>query len=536
MRTLRKLTVVLVMALVAAACGGGDDDDGGSAQTGQTTPAAINENAELKVGFVEDQYVLEGPDASLGAYPLNTNVLETLTYLDANYKVQPRLAERWEFRPPNTWRFFLRRGVTFHDGQAWNAQAAKVGIFDRVAQRRGGGTIRSGPNAVAIIDDYTLDFTPISPNVRVPEQIVHPNNAAIAPGSDPGKKPVGTGPFKFVEYLPKERIVVERNATYWGEKAKVARINFRFYPDSNARLLALQAGDIDLAYQIPRDDVKGLKDRGFNVQNSTVGAYRGMFANQFGDAPFDILKDVNVRKAVSMAIDRKALVDGVLSGLATGDQTFIPPSVIGSAASEIKGHPYDQAQARSVLDAAGWRVGSDGIREKAGRKLKLVLVSGFPSAEALRPTPTFVQSELKKVGIDVEIQERPDSASFQALMTEKKGDLFIEEGNQNDANVGFLPVLLLYTGPGSAPGPYAGISAPGATFNQLIEPSISEPDLAKAQLSVARALNDLITNQVTFIPLAGIYRIYGMKASVQGFVPHPSFLNVSWLGVGVTGR
>jgi ABC-type transport system substrate-binding protein len=165
-----------------------------------------------------------------------------------------------------------------------------------------------------------------------------------------------------------------------------------------------------------------------------------------------------------------------------------------------------------------------------------VLVSGFPSAEALRPTPTFVQSELKKVGIDVEIQERPDSASFQALMTDKKGDLFIEEGNQNDANVGFLPVLLLYTGPGSTPGPYAGISAPGATFNQLIEPSITDPDLAKTQLSVARALNELITNQVTFVPLAGIYRIYGMKSSVQGFKPHPSFLNVSWLGVGVAGR
>jgi len=537
MRTIRRITAVLIMALVAAACGGGGDGDGGgAAQTGQNAEVTLNENAELKVGFVDDQYVLEGPDASLGAYPLNTNVLETLTYLDAEYKVQPRLAERWEFRPPNTWRFYLRRGVTFHDGQAWNAQAAKAGIFDRVAQRRGGGTIRAGANSVAIVDEYTLDFTPISPNVRVPEQIVHPNNAAIAPGSDAGRRPVGTGPFKFVEYLPKERIVVERNATYWGEKAKVARINFRFYPDSNARLLALQAGDIDLAYQIPRDDVKGLRDRGFTIANSTVGAYRGMFVNQFGEAPFDLLKDPVLRKAVSMSIDRKALVDGVLSGLATGDQTFIPPSVIGSSASVITGIPHDPGQARFLLDQAGWRVGSDGIREKGGRKLKLVLVSGFPSAEALRPTPTFVQSELKKAGIDVEIQERPDAASFQSLMTEKRGDLFIEEGNQNDANVGFLPILLLYTGPGSSPGPYAGISAPGATFNQLIEPSISEPDLAKAQLSVARALNELITVQATFIPLAGIYRIYGMKNTVKGFTPHPSFLNVSWLGVGVAAR
>ena len=534
MRTLRRLTVVLVMALVAAACGG-DDGDQPSPQ-GQAQPA-INENAELRVGFVDDQYVLEGPDASLGAYPLNTNILETLTYLNDKYEVQPRLAERWEFRAPNTWRFYLRRGVRFHDGQPFNAQAAKAGIFDRVAARRGGGTIKAGPDSVTIVDEYTLDFTPTTLNVRVPEQIVHPNNAAVAPGSDPGRQPVGTGPFRFVEYQAKERIVVERNPDYWGEKARVARINFRFYPDSNARLLALQAGDIDLAYQIPRDDVQGLKDRGFTVLNSTVGAYRAVYPNQHGQPPFDILQDVNVRKAIATGIDRKAFVDGVLAGLATQDQTFVPPGVLGPYASEIKGFQYDLNRARSTLDAAGWRVGSDGIREKAGRKLKLVLVSGFPSAEALRPTPTFLQAEFRKLGIDLEIQERPDAASFQALMGEKRGDLFIEEGNQNDANVGFLPVLLLYTGPASSgSGVYQGIAAPGQRFNELIEPSITEPDLAKAQQSVARALNEAITNEAAVLPLAGIFRIYGMKSSVQGFTPHPSFLNVSWLGVGVTGR
>jgi len=540
MRTIRRLSVVLVMALVAAACSSGDKKtttETGQASTSVAAAATLNPNAELKVGFVDDQYVLEGPDASLGAYPLNTNVLETLTYLDEKYQVQPRLAEKWEFRAPNTWRFYLRKGVKFHDGQPWNAQAAKTGIFDRVATRRGGGTIKAGPNSVAIIDDYTLDFTPTVGNVRVPEQIVHPNNAALAPGSEPGKKPVGTGAFKFVEYQTKERIVVERNPDYWGDKAKVAKITFRFYPDANARLLALQAGDVDLAYQIPRDDVKGLKDKGFTLLNSPVGAYRTLYANEYGDAPFDNLKDVNVRKAVAMSVDRKALVDGVLAGLATQDQTWVPPSVLGSYASEIKGFQYDPTQAKALLDGAGWKPGADGIREKNGRKLKLVLVSGFPSAEALRPTPTFVQSELKKVGIDVEIQERPDSASFQALMTEKKGDLFIEEGNQNDANVGFLPVLLLYTGSASSGGgSYQGIAAPGDTFNKLIEPSITESDLGKAQQSVAKALNEAITVQATLLPLAGIFRIYGMKSTVKGFIPHPSFLNVNWQGVGLAAK
>ncbi len=537
MRTFRRMTVVLIMALVAAACGGGDDDDGGSAGQTDTSQPTVNTNAELKVGFVDDQYVLEGVDASLGAYPLNTNVLETLTYLNDKYEVVPRLAERWEFRAPNTWRFYLRKGVKFHDGQPWNAQNAKVAIFDRVAAKRGGGTIKAGPDSVAIVDEFTLDFTPTVGNVRVPEQIVHPNNGAVAPGTDPGKKPVGTGPFKFVEYQAKERIVVERNDDYWGEKAQVARISFRFYPDANARLLALQAGDIDLAYQIPRDDVKGLKDRGFTVANSTVGAYRALYLNQFGEAPFDILKEVDVRKAIATGIDRKALVDNVLVGLATPDQTFVPPGVLGRSASEVKGFQYDLTKAKAMLDTAGWRAGSDGIREKAGRKLKLVLVSGFPSAEALRPTPVFLQSEFKKLGIDLEIQERPDSASFQALMGEKKGDLFIEEGNQNDANVGFLPVLLLYTGAASSgSGVYQGISAPGPTFNALIEPSLTEPDLAKTQLAVGKAINEAVTEQATVLPLAGIFRIYAMKSTVRGFVPHPSFLNVSWLGVSVASR
>ncbi len=533
MRTVaRRLTFLVVLALVTAGCTGGDEGGGG-----RGAQSRVDANAELKVGFTDDQYVLEGPDANLGAYPLNANIVETLTYLNDKYEVEPRLAERWEFRPPNTWRFFLRRGVTFHDGQPLNAQAVKVGLFDRVAQRRGGGTIKAGPDSAAVVDEFTVDFTPTTPNYRVPEQLVHPQNAVIAPNSDHGKKPIGTGPFRFVEYLPKERIVVERNPDYWGARPEVARILFRFYPDNNARLLALQAGDVDLIYQVSRDDVKALRDQNFNVVNSTVGAYRAMYLNVHGEAPYDILKDITVRRAIAMGIDRKKLVDGVLNGLGTTDQTFVPPTILGRYASEVKGHHYDLNRAKTMLDEAGWRPGADGIRSRDGRRLKLTLASGFPSAEALRPTPTFLQAELKNLGIESEIVERPDSASFQQLMQEKKADLFIEEGNQNDGNASFLPILLLYTGPGSSgSGVYQGIAAPGARFDELIQPALTEPDPDRLRRITAVAMNEAITEQVTVLPLAGIFRIYGMKKSITGFVPHPSFLNVSWTGVGVTTR
>ena len=514
--------LVLVLALLGFSCGGDTSTSSGASQ-------------QLNVGFTEDQYVLEGPDAGLGMYPLNANIFETLTYLTPDYEVKPLLAERWEFRAPNTWRFFLRKGVKFQNGEPLNAQAVKEGLFDRLAKIEGGSTILAGPNSAKVVDEYTIDFTPTAKNLRVPEQLVHPSNGVVAPGTDIGKKPVGTGPFRFVEYLPKERIVVERNPDYWGEKAKLDRITFRFYPDPNARWLALEAGEIDFAYEVPRQDVESLKDKGLKIMTSPVGAYEAMYANIHGEPPHDLLQDIRVRKAVAYGIDRDALVEQVLDGLATTDQTFVPPSSLEPYASLVKGFSYDPEKAKSLLEEAGWEPGADGIREKDGRRLKLTLVSGFPSAEVHRPIPTFLQSQLKEIGIDVEIVERPDSASYQALIDSGEGDLYLEQGNQNDANPGFLPVLLFYTGGSGVSAPYQSLFAPGPKFDRLIAPSLTTADAQKARKSVAEAMHYIIDEQAVVLPLAGIYRIYGMKDSVEGFEPHPSFLNVRWNDVSLSG-
>ena len=537
MRSIRRVTAALVLGVVVAACGGGDDSPTTRSESQPAPQQAFNPTAELRVGFTADQIVTEGVRATLGLQP-GIQVTETLTYLTEKYEVLPRLAERWEFRAPNTWRFFIRRGVRFHDGQPLNAQAVKEGLFDRTARIPGGGTIKAGPNSAVVVDEFTVDFTPTVPNLRVPEQIVHPQNGVVAPGTDHGKRPVGTGPFRFVEYLPKERLVVERNPDYWGEKAKVARITFRFYPDANARLLALQAGDIDLATEVPRSDAKALKDRGFQVLNSTVGAYEAMYANIHGSPPFDILSDPNVRKAVALGIDRKKLVDNVLDGLASMEQTFVPSQTLGRYASQVRGFSLDLNRARSLLDQSGWRPGPDGIRTKGDRRLKLTIVSGFPSAEVHRPIPVFLQSELRNLGIEAEVVERPDSTSFYDLMKEKRGDLWLEQGNQNDANPGFLPNLLFSTDPStsSAEGQTQGISAPGPRFNELLAPSLKDPDLDKAQAATAAAIRELVDETTSVIPLAGIFRIYGAKSTVQGIVPHPSQTSFNWSAVGIVAR
>ncbi len=525
MRRRRGLFLAIAVALAATACGGG-----ASTKESKSAASTVPPRQELTVGTSDDQYVVSGARANLGN---GLNILETLTVLSADYQVKPLLAERWEFRAPNTWRFFLRRGVKFHDGQPLTAQAVKTGLFDRVAATPGGGTIKAGPNSAVVVDDYTIDFTPTAPNLRVPEQIVHPNNGVAAPGSDLGTKPVGTGPFRFAEYRPKEQLVVERNPDYWGPKPALDRITFRFFKDDNDRRAALEKGEVDLIVGVPTVDVKGLKDKNLVVATSAVGAYDALYLNIHGGGPHDLLADLNVRQALAGSIDRKAIATGVLDGQATADPTMVPPSSLGSFASMVKGVSFDQAKAKTTLDGAGWNVGSDGVREKDGRKLKLQLISGFPSAATLAPIPTFIQAQLKQVGIDLEIIERPDAASYQDLLTKGDGDIFIEQGNQNDGNPSFLPVLLFYSGGSGANADYVGRFGPGTGFDQLIGPTLTEPDIEKVRQETATAMHYIIDEQAVVVPLAGVSRIYAMKKSVTGFTPGPSIINLRWDGISI---
>ncbi len=526
MRNLERIAVVtLAMVLVASACSGDREPED------RPGPTALSARQELTVGALADEYVARGPSANVGQ---GLNIAETLLLMTSNYEVKPLLAERYELRSPNTWRFFLRRDVKFHDGRPFNAQAVKEGLFDRMAKVPLGGTIRAGADSASVVDEFTIDFTPVEPNLRVPEQIVHPANSVAAPGTDFTTKPVGTGPFRFVEYRPDERFVVERNPEYWGERPKLDRITYRFLGDDNTRRLALESGEIDLMLQVPFGDVKRLRDRGFQVVTSTVGAYTALYMSLKGKPPFDQLSDRRLRQAVASAIDTRAIVSGVLDNKATNDKTMVPPALLGPHASMVKGHAFDLARARSLLDQAGWRPGPDGIRLKDDRRLRLRLTSGFPSPERFRATNALIQSQLKEAGIELEIDERPDIASYGAVITARETDIAIEQGTQNDANPLFLPVLLFFNGAG-AEADYVSLYGPGPRFDQVIASTLTEPDIDKARRAAAEAMRIMIDEEAIVVPLAGIPSVYGAKTSVQGFEPFPSGVNIRWDRTFMTG-
>ncbi|MEA2220240.1 MAG: peptide/nickel transport system substrate-binding protein [Solirubrobacteraceae bacterium] len=505
---------VLSTAGWLAACGGSDTKKKATAKKGGT----------LIVGAEEDGYTLTGSEAGIGLYPLNANIFEGLVRMDPYYGIVPVLARSWTVKD-NTWRFELRRDVKFHDGRPFTAEAVRH-TFERIAGL-GGGTPGFAKKGTKVVDDYTVEVTPQFPNLRLVEQIVHPEYSILAPGTDPVKQQIGTGPFRFASYKRQQEIVVDRFPGYWSTPAILDHIQFKFLPEANARRLALEGGEVGLILGVPNETATSLRRKGFDVHVSPAGAYEAMYANIGGRKGYTLLQDSAVRHAIEYAIDRNALISGIYGGQAHAEQTMIPARVLGSHATEVKGYTYDTAMASKLLDDAGWTASGGGIRSKGGKRLQLELISGFPSAATHTGVPEFVQDQLKRVGIGVKIVKTPDDAAYSARTASLQGDLWLERGNQNDANPSFLPALLFSKKGLFGPGDYQKMFAPGGAFDRLINKALSAPTDDEVQSLTAQAMAALIDDDAIVIPLAGISQISASK-NVTGFAPHSSALQVRY--------
>lgn len=526
-RTLRLAAISLLLALVAAACAGSDsDDEGADAPVGTTTTVPLP--TELVVGTPADTYNLEGDRANLGMFPINTNMFETLVRMTPDFQVEPWLAERWEYLGDNTWRLFLRDGVTFHNGDPFDAAAVKFSL-DRLAAG-GSGSMRIGPESTVVVDDLTVDITTTQPNLRLIDQLVHPSRAPmIAPGTDVGTMPTGTGPFRFSSYTEDERLVVERYDGYWGDAAKLERISFRFYPDDNTRWLALRNGEVDLIYDLPRTLIEEAgSTEGIKLGITPPGAGEIMFLNRSGNEGYTILTDADVRRAVAHAIDRSVIVNDIFPGAAEPYNTVSPAGLLGSFASLVEGVPYDPDAARELLDAAGWIEGDGGIRVKDGSPLKLTMINGYPPIDLRKPMPELIQSQLRAVGIDVEIVETPELATYSERLENGQGDLFLERIAQNDATPSQHASSFFFS---EADNVYSDRFGANAAYDAAMSKALATPDREEAKELTAQALKIAVDEEVVVVPLAGAYWLFAMKDGVDGFVLHGSARHVRWAPV-----
>jgi peptide/nickel transport system substrate-binding protein len=502
------LTALLLLGLCSFACAGRKTND-----------------QELIVGVGSDDYIIEPLKSRLGMFPLTVNACETLVSLSPDYRIEPSLASRWE-QHENTWRFFLRSGVVFSNGQPFTSEAVRWTIM-RLAKGQPLHTFLTA-DSVHIIDDLTVDITPSRPNPRLLEQLVHPNYSIIAPGTDPATELVGTGPFKLVKYRRGEWIKLERNDRYWGTAPPLRFITFRFLPDPTTRALSLQAGEVDLIFDVPHEHLMTLRGQaGINVAVSTVGQVAALHLNVHGQPPHDILADKSIRQAIDLALDRRMLVEKIWDGTGEIVRSISPPPVLGQYIAMLKDPKYDPARASKLLDSNGWTLGADNVRTKNGRRLSLTMIA-WPEFDSA--TLEFIHGELASIGIEVQIVKTIDHASYVSRVEAGAFDLELAATAQNDANPIFLPMTRFYS---KAPDGAVRYFAPGRTLDEIIEASLQTTDEEEVRRRAAEAMRVLSDEEAIAIPVAGIKRIYAMRNDVQGFSPHPSQVNQRWDTISV---
>jgi ABC-type transport system substrate-binding protein len=352
---------------------------------------------------------------------VNRMMYENLAKFDEKLNIVPGLATKWEqSKDGMTWTFFLRKGVKFHDGTAFNSEAVKVFIERMIGPEKPSraGLYVPFVNSVEIVNDYTIKIHLKTPFAFFLNNLAHSASGIISPtalkthGKDIVRKPVGTGPFKFVEWIHGDHITLVRNDDYWGGKPNLDKIIIKTVKEDSARVMMLQSGDAHLIVRIPPEDVPRL-EKDAKIKLDSTETLRALYIgiNCF-KKPFT---DVRVRQALNYAVDKEAIVKNIYQGRALASSGIVAPLTTGYF--PIQGYSYDPEKAKKLLAEAGY---------PNGFKAKLWSPQGrYPKDFEMAQV---VQQQLKKVGIDCTLDTMEWAAYLAATRKgpeENESELFL---------------------------------------------------------------------------------------------------------------
>jgi peptide/nickel transport system substrate-binding protein len=543
-RNLRLLSVtVAAVMLFMAGCSTNQtstkpqDSDPQTQQPGAST--GPKKGGTLTIGRPTDSISLDmhAESTSPGNW-IMSNIYETLIKMTPDTEFEPLLAESWTQPDPDRWVFNLRKGVQFHDGTEFTADAVKFSI-ERITNADNPGRARSNLlfiKEINVLDDHTLEIVTNGPygatlnalSITYMGGVVSPTAVAKF-GDDFGRNPVGTGPFKFVEWRSNNQTVIERNDAYWGEKPLLDKVVYRVIPEESARMFALQTGEIDVVMNPAPTDIDSLK----NDKNFVVHEVPGVRVFYFGfnqaKAPLD---DVRVRQAIVAGTDRKSIVDNILEGSATLPGSYISPSIFGF--KDMSSHlAYDSAKAERLLDESGWIKGADGIRVKDGKPLSIELWTPKGRYPKDSEASEAFQGQMKKLGVDIKVQVMEWGTLFTQLRsgptTEAQMFVLAWATVTGDADYTIPP---LFHSTSLPPGGWNSYGYRSSAFDALAEEVKGTVDQNGRQ-ELFHKMQDVLFNDAVINPIYNSKEIIVTGAHVKGFAIHPIdyFLwwNTTWL-------
>jgi peptide/nickel transport system substrate-binding protein len=480
--------------------------------------------AELKIGLAADVSSLDPHYLNVASnVAFSSHIFDALVNVDADGKLIPGLATSWRAVDATHWIFKLRRGVKFHDGSDFSAEDV-IFSLDRPA------TVRNSPGpftnytkqivAKKIIDPYTVELTTATPYgplaLDVSTIFIVSKKAALHASSDDfnsGKALIGTGPYKFVSFSRGDRIVVARNDDYWGGKSDWDKVTFRIITNAASRLAALLAGDVDVIEGVPTADVARLKsDPKFRVEQKI--SWRTIFweLDQREQAPADVtdlsgpplphnpLRDVRVRKAISMAINRQALVDHTMEGVAVPASNIVAPGALGYNAA-LKVEPYDPAGAKKLLAQAGYPHGFALTLHGTNNRY-------LNDAQVVQTVAQF----LNHVGIKASVQTLPLSVYFSQARSGKFGVALLGWGTL--AGDFALRALVGTTNKATGWGPWNWGHYSNPEVDKLVASALASVD-QDARAEFAKKAAAVALQDYAVIPLYHQYATWAMRKGLK---------------------
>ena len=454
-----------------------------------------------------------------------TMLFDNLVRFDADARLQPGLATRWETDSTGAiYTFHLRSGVTFHDGRPVKAEDVRASVVRALAPDAKGGRqwpllpIRgarafaagdaSGLAGIAVPDDSTVVFTLEEPLNIFPAFLAMPV-AAIVPTPTPAgfsQNPVGSGPWKFVSWSHDDALVLARNEQYWGGAPKSDSIRIRIIPEALTQAAEFEAGQLSIV-EIPFSETRRWEQsHGDRLQRRP--AIRDVYISI--NTTRGPLKDPRVRRALNHAVDVETMLATVMSGRGVRAAGAIPPGIVGHDSSRAP-YAHDPAEAKRLLTEAGY---PDGFSVRLWRTQR---------AELARIAQS-VQQSLAEVGVRAEIVER-DATSARAAARNGEADLFLSDWYADYPDPENFTYPLFHSrskGPG---GNYAFLDDP--TLDTMIVRLRTTTDtVEKARL--ARAADARIFEQAPWIFLWYPVDLWATQKSLEGWTIPLVFTGQRW--------
>ncbi len=436
------------------------------------------------------------------------HIHETLVKYDVDMNLVPCLAESWEVSEDLLrWAFRLRKGVKFHDGTPFNAEAVKY-TFERmldpmVASPRKGSVAMV--KEVKVLNEHTVAFIMGKPFAPFLNQLTSYNLAIISPtaarklGKRYGQYPAGTGPFKLDSWV-RDKIILARNPSYWERSPRVDRLAFRVVPEDSARATLLLSGEADVISPVPvslmdkltqSKDIRMIREKGFRT------IYIGL-NNKI--KPFD---DLRVRRAVAHAINKEAILKEVLKGIGTLGGSLESPAIPG-AYNDLKPYAYDPARAKRLLEEAGF---------PNGFNTTFYTPTGRYTMD--RQVAEAIKAQLKDVGIHVTI-EAPDWAKLTSLFEKGTEDpMFLMGKGSPTGDLDLTLHLTVKTG-----GKMNYFQYSNSRVDKLIAEQQGMVDPQK-RFQVLHEIQKIVYEECPAVVLFYEDQVFGRRANVHGIEVYP---------------